>query len=59
VIEEKKERSTDEGDSKRVRGRAEESFRYAKKGISGLTKYLVKGTVSTEARKYTVRKKKC
>jgi hypothetical protein len=34
-------------------------FRYSEKGISGLTKYLVEGTVSTEARRYTIRKKKC
>jgi hypothetical protein len=34
-------------------------FRYSEKGISGLTKYLVEGTISTEAQRYTIRKKKC
>jgi hypothetical protein len=33
-------------------------FRYSEKGVLGLTKYFVEGTVSTEARRYTVRKKK-
>jgi hypothetical protein len=33
-------------------------LRYSEKGISGLTKYFAEGTVSIEARRYTVHKKK-
>jgi hypothetical protein len=32
--------------------------RYFRKGFSGLTKSFAKGTLSTEARKYTTRRKK-